>query len=52
MNKCKIYVEGIADQKFIADFISFHYNVSMIKGKFEDGEQIKNEQQIINDARR
>ena len=46
MNKCKIYVEGIADQKFIADFISFHYNVSMIKAKFEDGEQIKNENLI------
>lgn len=46
MNKCKIYVEGIADQKFIADFISFHYNVSMIKVKFKDGKQIKNENLI------
>ncbi len=33
MNKCKIYVEGVADQKFIADFISCHYNISLIKGE-------------------
>ena len=37
MNKCKIYVEGIADQKFIADFISYHYKVSLIKGSDRTG---------------
>ena len=33
MNKCKIYVEGIADQKFIIDYINYHYDISMVKGK-------------------
>ncbi|MCF6364834.1 MAG: hypothetical protein L3J35_01390 [Bacteroidales bacterium] len=37
MNKCKIYVEGVADQKFIADFINYYYNISLIKGSDREG---------------
>jgi len=42
MNKCKIYVEGIADRKFIADFVSFHYNISLIKGSLIENKQNEN----------
>ncbi len=45
MNKCKIYIEGVADQKFIADFINFHYGIKLIKGSDKNG--IKQNENLI-----
>lgn len=43
MSSIKIFVEGIADAKFIKDFVAFHYQVTLAiseKNKFQHGDII------------